>query len=99
MNKSLVKDIQALEKEIDTLLADPENPFDTLPERVNAHQLKLAELIKSLNGAAPNAETLSLLQHAQSKIAQWTELAIEERDETRQTLLNLAQGRKARSNY
>lgn len=96
---SLVNEIQALEKEIDTLLADPENPFDTLPERVSTHQTLLAKLIESLDGAAPDTDTLDLLQHAQAKIAEWTKQAIEEREETRQTLLNLAQGRKARSKY
>lgn len=96
---ALMEEISALEAEIDTLFADQENPLDTLPERVNSHQEKIVQLIESLNGAPPNAETLAFLQHAQQKIADWTKQAIEERTETRQTLLNLAQGRKARDQY
>jgi len=95
----LMKDLRELEAEIDTLLNDAENEFDTLPDRVEAQNQKLAALFAALNGETADDETLAFLKHTQEKIADWTEQAIEERDETRQTLLNLAQGRKARSQY
>jgi len=95
----LTNDLRELAAEIDTLLNDAENEFDTLPDRVEAHNQKLAELFAALQGETPDNETLIFLKQTQQKITEWTEQAIEERDETRQTLLNLAQGRKARSQY
>ncbi len=97
--ETLIIDLRALAAEIDTLLNDPENPFDTLPGRIDAHNEKLTALFKQLDGADPDEKTLAFLTQTQQKIADWTQQAIEERDETRQTLLNLAQGRKARGQY
>lgn len=95
----LIDELQQLEAEIDQLLADNESTLETLPSCIETHQKKVAALFELFAGGQPDAASLAFLQHTQEKMSTWLELAIEERDETRQTLLNLAQGRKARGLY
>ncbi|RUO43028.1 hypothetical protein CWE15_06400 [Aliidiomarina taiwanensis] len=98
---SFINDLRALQAEIDALLADSDNPLDTLPAKVDQHNDVLSRLFahfEELNQEI-DPETLTFLRATQSKIANWTTQAIEARDETRQNLLKLAQGRKARRQY
>lgn len=99
--ESMLSDLRDLQAEIDALLADETNSLETLPGKVDKHNDVLAKLFdyyesesKSMEGAA-----LEFLKATQAKIAHWTTQAIEVRDETRQNLLKLAQGRKARRQY
>jgi len=99
VKQTLMHDLRALQAEIDALLSDESNPFDTLPDKVDTHNQLLAKLFSCYQEEDIDEPTMNFLKATQSKISHWTEQAIEERDETRQNLLKLAKGRKARSQY